>query len=225
MVVKELPGTILNMGNDTEKEKNDSLGDNFQLSPIPIFSHIWSDTVDQTGTMLCSCKHFERIGLPCVHMACVATLCHDMPVFDSHTSKFAGFTHHGIAVHWWSSFMYYAYRSSTPSHIFKKYHLLAMNPIKGPKMRCNVPQLLEIYDTQEYLSAIDHLKNYPRNSISQSQVKESILSKTRIYISLTSNEIENGIISYVNDKWKEGSGGHLNDLFSQSIMNSNFNSP
>jgi hypothetical protein len=40
MVVKELPGTILNMGNDTEKEKNGSLGDNVQLSPIPIFSHI-----------------------------------------------------------------------------------------------------------------------------------------------------------------------------------------
>ncbi len=57
-------------------------------------------------------------------------------------------------------------------------------------------------------------------------MKESILSKTRIHISLTNdNEIENGIISYVLDKWKEGSGGHLNDLFSQSIMNSNFNSP
>jgi hypothetical protein len=57
-------------------------------------------------------------------------------------------------------------------------------------------------------------------------VKESILSKTRIHISLTNeDEIENGIISYVNDNWKESSGGHLNDLFSQSIMNSDFNSP
>jgi hypothetical protein len=92
--------------------------------------------------------------------------------------------------------MYYAYRPSTPLHILEKYHLLAMNPIKGPKMRCNIPQFLEIYDTQEYLPAIDHLKNYPRNSISQSQVKESILSKTRIHISLTDdNEIENEIIS------------------------------
>ncbi len=99
--------------------------------------------------------------------------------------------------------MYYAYRPSTHSHIIEKYHLLAINPIKGPKMRCNVPQVLEIYDAQEYLSAIDHLKNYPRNSICQSQVKESILSKTRIHISLTNdNEIENRIISYVNDKWK-----------------------
>ncbi len=122
--------------------------------------------------------------------------------------------------------MYYAYRSSTLSHIIKKYHLLAMNPIKGPTMRCNVPQLLEIYDAQQILSAIDRLKNYPRNSISQSQVKESILSKTRIHISLTNgDDIEHGIITYVNDKWKEGSSRHMNDLFSQSILNSNFNSP
>jgi hypothetical protein len=57
-------------------------------------------------------------------------------------------------------------------------------------------------------------------------VNESILSKTRIHISLTNdNEFENGIISYVDDKWKEDSGGHLNDLFIQSIMNSNFNRP
>ncbi len=120
--------------------------------------------------------------------------------------------------------MYYAYQSSTPSHIIKLYHLLAMNPSNGPKLRCHVPQLLEIYDAQEYESAIDRLKNYPRNSISQSQVKESILSKTRIHISLTNdNEIEHGIITYANDKWKEGSGRHMNDLFSQSIMNSNFN--
>ncbi len=78
MVAKELLGTILNMGNDTEKEKNDSMGDNVQLSPIPIFSRIRSVTVDQTGTMFCSCKYFERIGLSCVHMAYIAALCHDI---------------------------------------------------------------------------------------------------------------------------------------------------
>jgi hypothetical protein len=101
-----------------------------------------------------------------------------------------------------------------------------MNPIKGPKMRCNVPQLLEIYDAQQILPAIDRLKNYPRISISQSQVKESILSKTRIHTSQSNdNDIENGIITYVNDKWKECSGGHINDLFSHSIMNCDFNSP
>ena len=107
--VKELPGTISNMGKDTENEKNDSLCDTIPLSLIPIFSRVWSVTIDQTGTMCCSCKHFERIGLPCVHMVCVAKLCHETTVFGSHTSKFSGFTHHDIAVHWWSSYMYYAY--------------------------------------------------------------------------------------------------------------------
>ena len=82
------------------------------------------------------------------------------------------------------------------------------------------------YNAQEYSSAIDCLKNYPRNSISHSQVKESILSKTRNHISQSNdNDIENGITTYVNDKWKEGSGGHINDLFSHSIMNCDFNSP
>jgi hypothetical protein len=85
--VKELPGTISNMGNDTENEKNDSLCDTDPLSPIPTFSRIWSVNIDQTGTMFCSCKHFERTGLLCVHMACVAKLCHEISVFGSHTSK------------------------------------------------------------------------------------------------------------------------------------------
>jgi hypothetical protein len=109
LVVKELPGTICGIHNDSDEEKNDSLGNNVQLSPIPISSHICSVIVDKTGTMLCSCKHFERIGLACVHLAYVATLCHETPGFDSHCSKFAGFTHHHIAVCWWSSYMYCAY--------------------------------------------------------------------------------------------------------------------
>ncbi len=75
------------------------------------------------------------------------------------------------------------------------------------------------------MSAIDCLKNYPRNSISKSQVKNSFLSKTGVHISLANDDdIETGIITYINEKWKEGSGGHMNDIFSQSIMNSDFNS-
>ncbi len=194
---------ILNMGTKTDNEMIDSICDTIPVSPIPIFSRIWSVTADQTGTMFCSCKHFERIGQPCVHMVCVAKLCHETKIFGSITSTFSGFTHHDIAVCWWSSYMYYAYQSSTPSHIIEKYHLLAMNPSKGPKVRCNVPDTLEIYDEQPNLSAIDRLKNYPRNSISQSQVKNSILSKTRIHISLDNdNDIEIGIITYINEKWK-----------------------
>jgi hypothetical protein len=57
-------------------------------------------------------------------------------------------------------------------------------------------------------------------------VKESILSKRRIRISLTNHDqIKYEVTSYVNDILKDRGGGHLNDLFSQLIMNSDFNSP
>jgi hypothetical protein len=93
-------------------------------------------------------------------------------------------------------------------------------------MRCNVPAFLEIYQPKDLLPAIDHLKNYPRNSICLSQLKDSVLSKRRIHISLTNDDkIENEIISYINDTWKDTSGGHLNDLFNQLVMNNDFNSP
>jgi hypothetical protein len=94
-----------------------------------------------------------------------------------------------------------------------------MNPIKGPKMRCNPPPILEICQPKDLLPAIDHLKNYPSNSICLSQLKDSVLSKRRIHISLTNDEeIENEVMSYINNKWKDTSGGHLNDIFSQLIM-------
>jgi hypothetical protein len=54
-----------------------------KISPlIPFFSRIQSVTVDQTGTMFCSCKQFERMRLPCVHMACVAKLYHETKSLD-----------------------------------------------------------------------------------------------------------------------------------------------
>ncbi len=43
--------------------------------------------------------------------------------------------------------------------------------------------------------------------------QDSVLSKRRIHISLTNDEeIENKVISYLNNKWKDTSGGHLNDI-------------
>ncbi len=80
---------ILNMGTNTDNETIHSICHTIPVSPIPIFSHIWSVTVDQTGTMLCSCKHFERMGLPCVHMVCVAKLCHETKILRSITSTFS----------------------------------------------------------------------------------------------------------------------------------------
>jgi hypothetical protein len=110
------------------------------LCPIPLFSRTRIVTIDASGVMLCSCKHFERVGLPCVHQASVSSKCHSQNIDtkSSVDSVFLGFTHHDILVRWWSQYLYYAYRPSTPSVIVQQLHSLAINPIKGPKLRCDV---------------------------------------------------------------------------------------
>ncbi len=93
MIVKELPGTISNMGNDTDKEKNDSLGDNVQLSSIPIFSRIWSVTVDQTGTSyICAsilkglvCHVFIWLVLLVCVMTCLCLILIPQNLLNLHT--------------------------------------------------------------------------------------------------------------------------------------------
>ncbi len=57
------------------------------------FLRICSVIVDRTGTMLCSCKHFERIGLPgiwlvllhCVIMKCLGWIIIVLNLLDLHT--------------------------------------------------------------------------------------------------------------------------------------------
>ena len=96
-----------NISHKTENNLQNSsptVDDKVPCSPIPLFSHIRTVTVDNKGTMFCTCKHFERIGLPCVHQACVASFCHNHQTLDNQTTDthhlFAGFTHHDISVHW-----------------------------------------------------------------------------------------------------------------------------
>jgi len=49
---------------------------------IPLFSRTRTVSVEHDGTMLCSCHNFERVGLPCTHQACVATLCYEAAHLD-----------------------------------------------------------------------------------------------------------------------------------------------
>ena len=59
-----------NISNNTEnnlQNKTPTIDDDVPSSPIPLFARIRTVTVECNGTMLCTCKHFERIGLPCVH--------------------------------------------------------------------------------------------------------------------------------------------------------------
>ena len=225
---------INNKSNDKEHNLQNSsptIDDEVPCSPIPLFSRIRTVTVDYKGTMFCTCKHFERIGLPCVHQACVASFCHKNQMTDTQNTDshhfFAGFTHHDISVRWWSQYMYYAYRSTTPPVIVQQFHTLAMNPIKGPKMRCLVSGNIPITAPQEIEPAIIRLKNYPKKAFRLSELRNSVLSQRRIHLSQTAQEEEeNDLFDYIsNSNRGDYSGGDLNDVFSNSIYNSDFRSP
>jgi hypothetical protein len=181
--------------------------------------------------MFCTCKHFEQVGLPCVHQACVAAFCHNRQTLDNQTTAdtpdiIAGFTHHNISVRWWSQYMYYAYRSTTPLVIVQQFHTLAMNPIKGPKLRCLVSVNIHLRAPKEIEPAICHLKNYPKNAFSISDFRNSVLSQRRIHLSQTpQEEQENDLFDYTNTNRGDFSGGDISDVFSTSIHNSDFRSP
>ena len=175
--------------------------------------------------MFCSCKYFERIGLPCVHQACVSSICHSIyiDIESGVKSVFAGFTQHDISVRWWSQYLYYAYRPTTSSIIVQQFHSLSINPIKGPRLWCNIPCNATIEVSQEILPAIYRLKNYPKNSFTLSQLQQSILSQRVIDLSQTSQEVdENELFNYMNSHLSDFTGGSLDDMFSDSIWNSDF---
>lgn len=218
--VMENTNPIPNVCTDNVNRNN-----NNDLSPIPVFSRVRTVSVNGSGIMLCSCKHFERTGLPCVHQASVASLCHDEMSTPLTGSKdtFLGFTHHDISVRWWSQYMYYAYRPTTPSSINKYFHVLASHPIRGPKLRCKIPMSMIVHPGHEIMPAIYRLTNYPKNSISISQLKESVLSQRWVHISQTQEEEEeNNLFNYINEHLCDENGGDLNDTFSQSVSNCDF---
>jgi hypothetical protein len=127
---------------------------------IPLFTRTRTVSVDRDGTTYCSCHTFERVGIPCTHQASVATLC-----YEGEGKVFLGFNHHNVAVRWWSSYMLYAYKETTPMAMNCKFHRLAMNDIKGPNLRLQISPLLALEDAGDIAPAIVRLKNYPGESI------------------------------------------------------------
>ena len=122
--------------------------------------------------------------------------------------------------------MYYAYRSTTPTVIVQQFHTLAINPIRGPKLRCLVPGNIPISAPQEIEPAICRLKNYPKNAFRLSEFRNSVLSQRRIHLSQTDQEEEeNDLFDYMNTNGGDHSGGDISDVFSDSIHNSHFHSP
>jgi hypothetical protein len=103
---------------------------------------------------------------------------------------------------------------------------LAMNPIKGPKMRCLVSGNIPITAPKEIEPAICRLKNYPKNAFRLSAFRNSVLSQRRIHLSKTAQEEEeNDLFDYINSNRGDYSGRDVRDVFSNLIYNSDFGSP
>ena len=215
-----------------DHEQNDTMAETSEqdVSHIPLFSRIRTVTIDCQGFMFCTCKHFERTGLPCVHQASVSFFCHGLVNTADNgmvPSPFLGFTHHDISVRWWSQYLYYAYRSSTPHTIVDQFHTLAMCPIKGPKIRCCLPLPSNmIMPPKEILPAIYRLKNYPLHSFTPSELQDSVLCQRRVHLSQTDEEQrEDEYFTYMATQLTEVSSRILNETFSTSIRNVDFSSP
>jgi hypothetical protein len=89
------------------------------------------------------------VGIPCSHQASVATLC-----YEAEGRDFLGFTHHDVAVRWWNSYMLYAYKDTTPVEMNCNFHRMAMNDIKGPKLRIKISPHIPLEDADDIAPAI-----------------------------------------------------------------------
>ena len=80
-----------------------------------------------------------------------------------------------------------------------------------------------ILEPDPYLPAIDWLKNYCKYVICVEEFNDCILTHTRIHLSQTdADESTDWLLDDMAKNLWDTSGGHLNDMFSKSIMNADF---
>jgi hypothetical protein len=92
--------------------------------PIPRFRRRRKVMFDvDTDEVRCSCSQFERIGIPCVHMQSVIKYVH---------STWEGFTHHQLAVRWWSVYISKGYPLGTTSPMSLALASLASSDLVAP---------------------------------------------------------------------------------------------
>ena len=201
---------------------------------IPLFSRTRTVSVEHDGTMLCSCHMFERVGLPCTHQACVATLRYEAAHRESLSSCyldtgnkgeqfFLGFNHHDVAVHWWASYMLYAYKETTKMAMNCYFHRLAMNDIKGPNLHVQISPLIALEDADDIAPAISRMKNYPGESIDMAKWREPVNTKRIVHLSQTQDEdTYDAIFNDLAEELRVDTSGPVSNIFSAFISNAEF---
>jgi hypothetical protein len=93
---------------------------------VPHFARVRKVSIVDDGILLCSCMHFERIGIPCRHQ---------MHILRSLSEDYSGVTHHDVCVTWWQEFLAYGF-SNDPKcrEVSSLYKQLLFNDIKGPSL-------------------------------------------------------------------------------------------
>jgi hypothetical protein len=95
-------------------------------SPIPIFNRTRTVSFDaSTHEFTCSCCQFERIGIPCVHI---------FSVVKNLNPDWKGYTHHQVAVRWWSVYIANGYPLGKTSPTSRALASLASSDIVAPKI-------------------------------------------------------------------------------------------
>jgi SWIM zinc finger len=139
---------------------NDPLG--YGFPPIPLFKRtrtvVWEEEVASYFTFSCSCCQFQRIGIPCVHIYSVA---------KQIDPDWTGFTHHHVAVRWWTSYISHGF-SEDNSPMTQALNALACGDIGGPSIHLLSPRPFVLETTtgpSGPVPAYIRLKNYPQDEL------------------------------------------------------------
>ena len=105
---------------------------------IPQFYRVRKVSLTNGRFLLCSCLHFERVGIPCRHQ---------MHVLASLQDGYKGITHHDVSVMWWNEFARYAFSSERGCQVISSlYQKLLFNDVCGPSIpnEINFPPVVQV---------------------------------------------------------------------------------
>ena len=107
---------------------------------VPRFARVRKVSISDDRILVCSCMHFERIGIPCRHQ---------MHILSSLSNDYLGITHHDVCVTWWQEFLAYGFSNDPKCHnISSLYKQLLFNDIRGP----SIPNGIELPPIQPNLA-------------------------------------------------------------------------
>ncbi len=187
--------------------------------PIPRFIRTRTVRWDREGSFYeCSCCHFERTGIPCVHIyAVVKRLDPD----------WKGFTHHDVSVRWWSAYISHGFLDSQDSGEDGKEESLSTRlcnladfDAKGPSIRTlPAPMLVDVgFPTASRstdVPAFCRVKNYAKDHLHEIFGKGDVRStEMNLDIGLTQTTFDPD--DHDDDDDDDGGGGVCN-LFEESL--------